>query len=132
MDGPRSRSRCGSCWGRDVDIWRRLGRLDLDVEKSRLELYYVLAEGVVVVLDGFVVLLHLVVIAHLLLELLDVVLLALTEGSLRDGCSSVNAQLAGPGHRCDTLRAVFYVPVQLGFARRVSIATARAWLSGHR
>lgn len=67
-----------------VDVGRRLRGLDLCIQKSRLQVYDVLSQCVVLRFHIFVMLLHFVVLADLLLKFLDITLLALAECSLRE------------------------------------------------
>jgi hypothetical protein len=65
----------------DVGWWLR--EFTLGFDESRLEVDDVVSQLVVLRLDGLVVLVQQGVVADLLLQLLDVSLLALPEGSLR-------------------------------------------------
>lgn len=66
----------------EVDVGRRLREVALGFDQAGLEVDDVLAEGVILSLDGLEVVLERVQLAHLLLELLDVALLALAKGAL--------------------------------------------------
>jgi len=68
----------------DVRWWLRVFALGLD--EPRLEMNDVLAQRIVLRLDRLVIVLQSVQFPHLLLELLDVSLLALSKGSL---CSTI-------------------------------------------
>ena len=68
-----------------VDVAGRLGEVALGLDEARLQVDDVVAELVVLRLDGLVVLVQQVVVAHLLLEFLDVAFFALAERSLCAG-----------------------------------------------
>ena len=65
-----------------VDVTGRLGEVALGLDEARLQVDDVVAELVVLRLDGLVVLVQQVVVAHLLLQFLDVAFFALPERSL--------------------------------------------------
>ena len=71
-------------WMAQVDVRGRLGEFALRLDEARLQVDDVLAQGVVLGLDGLVVVLEGVQLTHLLLKLLDVSFLALAECSLFD------------------------------------------------
>ena len=64
------------------DVARRLGEVALGFDEARLQVDDVVAQLVVLGLDGLVVLVQQVVVADLLLEFLDVAFFALPEGAL--------------------------------------------------
>jgi hypothetical protein len=66
----------------EVDIRRGLRVVALGLDEARLQVDDVLAQRVVLGLDGLVVVLEGVQLPHLLLELLDVSFLALAKGTL--------------------------------------------------
>jgi hypothetical protein len=66
----------------EVDIRRGLRVVALGLDETRLQVDDVLAQRVVLGLDGLVVVLEGVQLPHLLLELLDVSFLALAKGTL--------------------------------------------------
>ena len=66
-----------------VDVAGRLGEVALGLDEARLQVDDVVAQLVVLRLDGLVVLVQQVVVADLLLELFDVAFFALAERSLR-------------------------------------------------
>lgn len=80
--GIRVRTHLGSRL-RKVDIGWWLGKLAGRLEQARLQLDNVFTQGVVLRLVLFVGQFYFAVFAHLLLELLDITLLALTECSLK-------------------------------------------------
>lgn len=67
---------------REVDVRGRLRGLDLSIQESRLQVYDVLSQGVVLRFYVFVVLLQFTKLADLLLQLLDITFLTLTKCAL--------------------------------------------------
>lgn len=74
----------GWAWNRSrkVDVWWWLRRFDLGVNEPGLQVNDVLSQRIVLSLEHLELLLHLTIVAHLLLELLDVAFLSLTESPL--------------------------------------------------
>ena len=68
-----------------VDVWRRLRVFALGLDEARLQMDYVLAQRVVLRLDGLVIVLQRMQLPNLLLELLNVSLFTLSKCSLRVG-----------------------------------------------
>ena len=66
----------------EVDVARGLGEFALGLEEAGLKVDDVVAELVVLGLEGFEVFAEQVIVADLLLEFLDVAFFALSEGSL--------------------------------------------------
>lgn len=100
-------------WTRKVDRGRRVRVVTLTIKKARLETDDVVAEGIVLSLDGTVLVGHFLKLVDLVLERLDVFLLALAKGALRRVSQYVD--VVG-GARA---------PGQRGSGRRASRWTAR-------
>jgi hypothetical protein len=81
-----------------INVGRWLREVSLGFDQARLEIDDVVAELVVLGLDGFVVLVQESIVTDLLLEFLDISFFPLSEGSLREkGEKSVSVKRAETG-----------------------------------